>query len=437
MATTRNRVLETTYDLTRWQTQRAQQPAATGAGAASLAPSNDICDTIGVRDSSLPSIISNHRSAPRVPISSVKKNGIRGVFVSAQISSASETHQHLNYTCEPLSDKLAPLVTTRTANGHETDSAQPSVSAAIKCDIEMARFALAMCLSALFRLWLVLHNLSSENNGAQGFSRLQLDTALHRYAVQGCTAYISRLLQAGAGKFWRIDAHGTIFPLGYTVTCKYLIQYAADNDYSQLLEAGNLPGSHRDMFVSVSGSMKDFEAHILDGWYACHNNPMITRFSLEILFQRSDVTLRKLEHRARVRHTYNTAETLEPAAIPLNAKGELRFHRQRKNRRGQTVYRFQLANTYHASRVRQNPHRGQGRKTAAVIRAMLTDLLTGNCGAEGSDNFRPLGENNRPGRLYYADYQRVRQARRKGRVGIVYSPARPGERGHVTWDVWV
>lgn len=303
----------------------------------------------------------------------------------------------------------------------------------IRCDIELARIALGLHLSALFRLWLILHEIARQTN-AQAFTRVQLDAALQTYGVNGCAAYITRLLSDGAGRFWRIDAAGCIFPRGYISLCKELTRQAIDDGLPHLLD--HLPGTRKPMYVNVSGSMKDFEAQIVAAWYECHNNPTVSRFLLERWFNRSDVTLRKLERRARVEKTYNTAETLEPSAIPLNATGELRFHRQRKNKRGQTVYSFQLPNTYRVRNVRQHPYRGQGRKAAALIRQQLASLVTGLCEAGDSDNFGVPGDDNR-GRLYYADYKRVRQARRKGRAGVVYSPARPGGVRHTVWDVWV
>lgn len=298
----------------------------------------------------------------------------------------------------------------------------------IRCDVELARIAVGLKQSALLQRWLLLTELA-RTTGRQGFTRAQFDAALQRYGVRGCDAYNTRLLHRGHGLYWNVH-DGMIYPCGYVTLCKRLIIHAASHGLYDLFST-NRPGDKRAMYLDVRGSINDFEAAVLNGWYASKNNPMISRAVLVRLFNRTEKTLRKMERRAGITVVSNTLETLEPAAIPLNAdgshRGDVRTH---LDSRGHTIYSFNLSNTYHSGICRQHPARGQSRRASYSIRTHLDGLLAGSCGAGGGD---VPGQLNRTGKLYCADYKAARLSQRRGNENPLAYPDRPGEGGGVVW----
>ncbi len=310
----------------------------------------------------------------------------------------------------------------RTATGQETD---------IRCDVELARIALGLKQSPLFRLWIILQQMNRDT-GLQGHTRAAFDAALRTYGVKGCDAYTSRLLRRGHGLYWQLH-DGVIYPIGYISLCKRLITRAATFGLHNLY-ATNAPGQMRDMFISVSGAQADFEGAVLNAWYAAKNNPTIARLTLSALFNRSAYTLRQLETRAGIQITYNEVETTDPVNVPLNADGDVR-HDVYKTRDayGRLVFHFHLANTYTSTRCKQHYARGQGRKASVLFKRLIeSDELPG-MSAAGSN--RP-GKLNPSRRIYCETENRAERSRRQGNDNVLLIPDRPGQGRAMVWGVY-
>lgn len=301
----------------------------------------------------------------------------------------------------------------------------------IRADIELARIALGLSLAVLFRLWMILRQLSTDT-GEQGHSRADLEAALTSYGVSQVHVYTTRLLKRGNGVFWNLHS-GIVYPVGYVELCRRLVTEAARRGLHDLY-ATNHPGMLRPMYLACAGSNLDFEAAILNAWYAAKNNPTISRFTLTRLFNRSELTLRQLETRAGIEPHSNFVETTDTAAVPLKADGELRSDVWRtKDAQHRTVYHFRLPNTYISTRCKQHCHKGQGRKAYFLFKLLIeSDELPGMSAAGA---YSP-GELNPLRLIYCANENDAKRSRRQGNDGTMFVPDRPGEGDSIVWSVY-
>jgi hypothetical protein len=306
------------------------------------------------------------------------------------------------------------------------------VESCLRCDIELARIALGLRQSVLFRLWLILHALASQT-GRQGFTRAQLDAALTSYGVSQVAAYTSRLLRRGHNLFWQLDPRtGLIYATGYITLCKRLVEHAAQHKLYDLFMT-NGPGDKRDMYLDVSGTNADFESSILNGWYASKTNPTISREVLQLLFNRDARTLRQLEARAGIQVVENIAETADPANVPLRANGDLRTDVYRTIERGHTIYHYHLPNTYISTLCKQHHARGQSRRAAYSFQLWIDALeLSGTSPANGLS----VGQLKPMTRLYCDNDNVAQQARRRGNDGLLYVPSKPRQGDSIAWGVY-
>lgn len=335
------------------------------------------------------------------------------------------------------------LATVTNANGYEAARERralgvgpadvglnPTSDCPVAICIDMARISMGVKQAALFQRWLPLHQLTRDT-GKQGFTRAEFDAALLEHGVKGCDAYNARLLRRGHTLYWNLH-NGMIYPCGVIELTRRLIVHAAEHGLHDLFTT-NAPGSMRPMYLNVSGTQADFEASILNGWYAAKNNPMISRLAMCTLFHRSEYTLRQLERRAGIQITTNTAETTDSASVPLKPYGSLRNDVYRTIEKGRTVYHFRLANTYTSTRCKQHFHLGQGRKTTFLFKQWIeSDRLPGLSAADGLT----VGKLNRLRRIYCKNENVAQRSRRRGNENGLLIPDRPGQGGSVIWGVY-
>lgn len=313
-------------------------------------------------------------------------------------------------------------------NGENCNTA--TVDTCLRADGELARICLGLKVAAQFRYYLILHELSRA--GAQGFTRQQFATALTQHGITNGTAYMTRLLRRGHGLFWHVHRN-MIYPLGYTDVSTRIVRKAYIAGLHDLY-LDNQPGIRKDVYIDVSGTADDFEAHILEAWYSARGNPTISRHTLQLLTNRDSRSLRHLEARAGIRITYNEAESYDPADVPLDTAGDMRSDVYRtRDRRGNTVYHWRLPNTYAAGIVRQHNRRGQGYKTANILKQLIENQsLAGKCGADG---LAAVGKLNRAD-LAYCETVKVAKHPSRRSKGRVYLADRPGEGRRVVWRVY-
>lgn len=340
-------------------------------------------------------------------------------------------------------------LTPRTANGRETDSRQdvgfkPTSdtlhylhSNSLRCDAELARIALGLKQSALLQRWLPLHDRARET-GRQGFTYAEFYALLAQYGIPGTNQYHARILREGRGIYWNI-ANGIIYPAGYLTLCKRLLVIAQERGLHDLYST-NYPGQRKDMYIRVSGSCAQFEGAILAAWYAAHNCPTISRWTLERLFNRDRRSLWHIEAHASVTIIYNEAETTEPAAVPLTADGDVRgdVYQTIDKSTGVIVYHYRLANTYQVSNIRQHHRKGQSRKALYRFRQWFESIqLHTERQGEGVDNFDDPVQVNRMGRIYCNDDKTAKRSRKRGNVAPLFIRWKPGQGERVVWRVSV
>src|SRR5690606_28703485 len=128
-----------------------------------------------------------------------------------------------------------------------------------------------------------------------------LFAALEAYGIHYTATHRYRLLRAGDGLFWNLSKkHLYLRNPGYVA-----VKLA---EAAPVLFSTNRPGV-RDVYLSPTGSLENWEGMIYAGWMAHRENPTIARETLERLFGRSHDTLQRwekqrLEHILIVRANY-------------------------------------------------------------------------------------------------------------------------------------
>lgn len=306
----------------------------------------------------------------------------------------------------------------------------------LKSDGELIRItAIGLKEAPYAQRWVVLQDM--RRPGQQGFTFADLEQKLNSLHVKGCTTYNRRIIRAGIGYYWRYDPRtDKIYPFGYTELCSRILERCAAAGLYDLFLYGNHPGSRRDMYIDVSGSAADFEAHTLAAWYSLHGCPTISRAWLSALLNRDRRSIWRLERIAGIEIVYNEAETTEPAALPLNDKGELRGGiRKTTDSIGRTTYYVRMVNTYVPGAIRQHHRRGQGRKAARSFKHWLETVLHSDCEGKVSEIFRHLVKVNKVTRTYCKNEQVTQRSRKRGNTDVLYTLYKPGQWGGMVWQI--
>ena len=250
----------------------------------------------------------------------------------------------------------------------------PDAPAEIRVEPELGRAAVALKLAALYRLYVIAREMTRRGDGSGRAPKRALKKQLARYGVRYSREHLSRLLRAGEGLFWNRSSR-TLYLFNPARVAAAMVKI------DPLVFVTNRPGT-RDMYLSPSGTLEQWEATLYAAWLAHRGNPTIARETLEQLFGRSADTLRLWEERhlsgqLRVRTNYTQCPhpNLETARyldhIPEHSqayRGYVRF--QGQWREVLRLY-WQTCNTYQVSGIRQHPRRGQ----ASKVRKCINDLL--------------------------------------------------------------
>ncbi|MBA3872478.1 MAG: hypothetical protein H0X30_25355 [Anaerolineae bacterium] len=317
-------------------------------------------------------------------------------------------------TAEPSPVESFAQVRTHTITGGlELDSVQGSEPMTIRVDYELARVAVGEKLANPLRVWMVLEE-TARTTGRNYVLKGDLAALLQSYGIT-CSAHNLRIwLKNGNGLFWIITTYG-ICLIGYKKVATKLTQYARENGLPDLVST-NRPGQGNPVYIAVSGSLQTFEANVYAAWLSAHNNPTISRFTLELLWNRYARVLREWEQAAGILvisgDKHFTSDHTD--AIPTDAEGNLRGDVFQYDVKGQTRWKAQASNTYHAPAVKQHSNRGQSRAVAREVLELLeSDNPAGNCkqvqGGTAALNggLQPLGK------LYFSDYKHAKQSAKR------------------------
>lgn len=301
----------------------------------------------------------------------------------------------------------------------------------IKCDAELARIAVGLHRSAELRVWLVIQE-HARITGFNYISKSELQNQLSKFNIRYSIHNLNRWLRTGQGVFWRLTTFGRVYLVSYENVAAALVTAAYTHRLPDLVST-NAPGQSKAMYIQVASSnLQQFEAQCFAAWYASRNNPTISRYTLQHLWNRSPKKQRAMERLSGVTVITNEVETTDPANIPLDSRGGIRTDVYRTIEHNQTVYHFRLPNTFRAPMIRQHNRRGASRRVAYRIHDLLaSDDLT----IHWQEGACAPGELSRTGRVYCADDKQAKRSRRRGYGGALFIPDRPGKHQDTVWRI--
>ncbi|MBL8118771.1 MAG: hypothetical protein JNJ78_14660 [Anaerolineae bacterium] len=291
--------------------------------------------------------------------------------------------------------------TTADVDNHASDHT-------IAIDPELARIALALKHANLFRVWAVLLQFARKTN-RNSIPRALLAEKLADHGVNVSDRNLRRWLYRGHGLYWQIT-ESTVYFAGQKLLSARLTAYVLEHGKSDLIKT-NQPGRNRQMYISLAGSLAQFEAQVYAAWIASRNNPLIARSVLQMLFNRTARILRQWEASAGVTATSNEVQ-YHPQfnnSVPDHA---IMYEADLGNGLTETRFRARTVNTYHAPVIKQHAKRGQGRRILrAVVEVLQSVEPAGNCGQGGSRR-ASTGGLKPTGRLYFDNITKARQSRK-------------------------
>lgn len=247
----------------------------------------------------------------------------------------------------------------------------PQLRDRLRTDPELGRVCVGVNKAAEFRLYVIARELTRLARGSGKVNKADLLAALAFYGISYTRRHFNRLLKAGDGLFWRLTPqHLYISNPGRLAAI--LAQIAPE------LFTTNRPGV-RDVYLSPTGSLAQWEASLYAGWMCHREAPTISRAALEKLFNRSPDTLRRWEQErlsGALRIRTNYAQCSDPTGaffdhLPEHSQpylANIKFNGQWSQQA--RVY-WQLPNSYHTQNIRQHPNKGQASKVRKAVSATL------------------------------------------------------------------
>jgi len=296
-------------------------------------------------------------------------------------------------------------------------------------DPELARLAVALHQAPQFRLWLVLLQMIRETN-VNHLSRAGLKAALSKYKINVSERNLRRWLRRGHGIFWNVT-DDYIYFAGYETVAKRLVEMALKHELTDLINT-NRPGK-RGMYIDVSGSLQQFEAHIYAAWLAHRENPTIARSTLSVLFNREARILRKWDKLAGIKVITNEAQ-FAPDHFPDVPEHAYMYEAAVGVGRSETRFRARMANTYHTPVIKQHGKRGQSRRVYYAVGKYLESVEpAGNC--EQSEGSNALTGGLKPtSRRYFANAAKARSSAKHTGKRIRYIALRRDMYKRMVWD---
>ncbi len=287
----------------------------------------------------------------------------------------------------------------------------------IRVDPELGRLTIALHLANLFRIHTIARDMTRQAKGSGFVSKASLRTVLVEYGVRYTRRHFNRLLREGDGLFWTLAPKG-IHIYSTKRAAKVLTPPALEIDPA-LLET-NQPGV-RDVYLSPSGSLEQWEAMIYAGWMTHRNDPTISRETLEVLFGRSQDTLRRweqnrLEDIITIRKNYSQSviddelwDYFEGSQAYL---AEVWWNGEKHQ---QIRLMWRMPNTYKTKGIRQHAMKGQASKVRGTVNYEL-----------GQPADKRRGGRHSP-KLYFDSAEKLKAyVRKRGGVRYLWR----GENGH-------
>ena len=239
----------------------------------------------------------------------------------------------------------------------------------VRTDPELARISVGLNLASLFRLWIVARHLNRLENGSGKVSKKVIKAVFRQFGIDYSRQHINKLIRDGNDLFWNTDKK-FLYLHSWKSVARALTQKAVDENRDLL---SNKPGV-KEMLLSPTGTLEQWEATIYAGWLAYRNDPKISRETLEKLFNRTPETLRRWEQTrlqgvviVQTNYTQcsdvDTMMKLSPARVSSYVA---------KTREGyQLRLIWQSPNTYKTKGIKEHRHKGQAPKVRKSVNEQL------------------------------------------------------------------
>jgi hypothetical protein len=236
----------------------------------------------------------------------------------------------------------------------------------VPADLNLVKLAIGLHFGNVVRLWLA-------GNHFRGtcvyVERADFVEALPVYSIAYTRGNIEKVLERGNGLFWNLNGRRVYF-IGWKRLSETLVMLAEERGLIGLLM--DKPGVRRT-YLSLSGKLGDFEAHVFAAWI---EGKTIARETQEQCWNRTRQQLRRWQQRARVRSTPNTAFTFDSEDMRIPRHRTSYRRRIRDGGKWKLATAWPLPNTYHAPEVvRECRNKGQGSKVRRAVNAVLSPLL--------------------------------------------------------------
>lgn len=242
-------------------------------------------------------------------------------------------------------------------------------SPTLRVDPELARISIGLHLAAHFRLWIVGRTLTRDENGSGKVSKKHLKAVLRQFSIVYTRQHINSLLRAGEGLFWNTDRK-QIYIRSWAFVAKQLTQKAIDENRDLL---SNKPGT-KDVLLSPTGSLEQWEATIYAGWLYHRDHPTIARDTLEQLFNRTPETLRRWEEdhlQGTLTKQTNYAQTPCVAVVDHIQPERVNSYVAKTDQGAQIRLIWQISNTYKIKGVKEHPAKGQAPRVRKQVNQQL------------------------------------------------------------------
>ena len=250
----------------------------------------------------------------------------------------------------------------------------PEVPSEIRVEPELGRASIFLHVAAEFRVYVIAREITRSGDGSGRTTKKALKKWMKAYGQDYSREHLSRLLRAGEGLFWNRSYKDI-----YIRNPAHVAASMAEIDPSVFTT--NKPGV-RDMYLSPTGSLEQWEAMLYAAWLAYRENPTIARETLAHLFNRSADTLRLWEEKhlsglVTVRANYaqcphpNLEDDRYFEHIPEHSQA-YRGYVQFQGKWTEVIrFYWRTCNTYQVKGIRQHHRKGQ----APQVRKRINDVL--------------------------------------------------------------
>jgi hypothetical protein len=282
----------------------------------------------------------------------------------------------------------------------------------IRIDPELGRLAIALKLTAPFRLWCIGRELTRREQGSGHVNRDALRAAVTKYDYKISNDHFSRIIRDGIGVFWDIDRNQEKIYVRSPRRLAPLLTEMAFKETPALIVT-NPPGV-RDIYTCASGSHEAFEASLYAGWMTHREAPTISKKVLVMLFGRGEDTLRRWERNqlqdsltVRTNYAqYHVPHNEWATVIPDHVQPYLANVIKEGRHTQVTAYRWRISNTYIPHGIKQHPYLGQASKVRRNVQEVIERFSCGSPALEQSSQPAYL---QKPLKLYFENPKRLKR----------------------------